>query len=283
MASFVFAALVSGYALPIAGAIIPGRIEFVLTTTAGARDGINYDLPPDQSVNVITNGFWAYETSLTNFASVVSAQAQSGARQRAEIQPLLITAEGGLNAAASTDTNRDENASAQAGCRLDLSFELPVQHAYSINVTNLGGVSPGSLLGQVILTRNPVEVFASRLPTNSGPASQSGVLLSGSYRLLAEFLLSPAAAPPVSGGDAVFSLRMAFDPILPRLNVARSPNAVVLSWTTNDTAAFLLQSNTNLAGTNWTLIYGSYPISGSEYSVEQGASDASRFYRLIIP
>ena len=269
--------------LPVEGAIIPARTEFVLTTSAGARDGTNYDLPPGQSLNVITNDFWSFETNMAVAASIVSAQAQSGATQRVDIMPLLITAEGDLNAAASTDTNRDERASAQAGCRLDLIFELPVQHAYSINVTNLGGVSPGSLLGQIILTRNPVEVFASRLPTNSGPASQSGVLPSGSYRLLAEFLASPIAAPPASSGNAAFSLRMAFDPILPMLNIARSSNGVVLSWTTNDTAAFLLQSNTNLAGTNWTLIYGSHPISGDQCTAEQSPSEASRFYRLIIP
>lgn len=268
----------------VEGAIIPTRIAFDATTTTGARDGIDYDLPPDQSGSVITNGFWAYETNLTNFASVVSAQGLSGAQQRAEVQPLRIAAQGDLDAMASTDTNRNESASAQAGCSLSVLFDLPVQHAYAISVTNLGSVSAGILLGQIVLTRNGgEELFASRMPANSGPASQSGVLPSGSYRLLAEFVVSPLPAPPACSGNASFSLQMTFDPIFPTLNIARLSNNVVLSWTTNGTAAFLLQSNTNLAGTNWTLIYGAYPISSSEYSVEQSASEASRFYRLIVP
>jgi hypothetical protein len=283
---FLFAVLFSGSMFLVQGAVVPTRIEFAMTATAGARDGTNYDLPPDQNVSSITNGFWAFETNLAVAASVASAQSQSGATQRAEIQPLLITAQGNLNAAASIDTNRNESAAAQASCRLDLLFDLPVQHACSINVTNLGGVSPGNLLGQIVLTRNASEeVFASRLPTNSGPASQSGVLLSGGYRLLAEYVVSPLAAPPAtaSSGNAAFSLRMTFSPILPLLNITRSSNGVVLTWTTNDTAAFLLQSNTNLAGTNWMFIYGPYPVSGGEYSAEQSASDAGRFYRLVIP
>ena len=253
---------------------------------ASARDGTDYDLPPDRSASVITNGFWAYATNVTNFASVVSAQAQSGARQRAGIQPLVIIAEGDLNAAASIDTNRSESASAQAGCRLDLLFTLPVQHSYSINVTNLGSVSPGILLGQIVLTRNTgEEIFASRLPTNSGPSSQSGLLLSGSYRLLAEYVVSPLQTPPASAssGSASYSLRIMFAPIFPTLDIVRSSNNVILSWTTNDTTTFLLQSNTNLTTTNWTFIYGPYPISGDQYTAEQSASEASVFYRLIVP
>lgn len=282
LVSFLFALLASGSAFLVEGAMVPARIQFVVDTTAGARDGGVYDLPADRSVGVITNGFWSFETNVASTASVVSANGQSSAQQRAEVQPLLVTAEGRLSATSATDTNRDESASAQANCRLDLLFDLPVQHAYSISVTNLGGVSPGNLLGQIVLS-DPEEVFVSRLPTNSGPSSQSGVLPSGSYRLLAEFVVSPATAPPASSGNASFSLQMTFDPILPTLNIARSSNGVVLSWTTNNTAAFLLESNTNLAGTNWTLIFGPYPVSGGEYSAEQSASDASRFYRLIIP
>jgi len=282
LVSFLFALLASGSAFLVEGAIVPTSIQFVVMTTAGARDDGVYDLPPDQSVGVITNGFWSFETNLVSTARAVSANAQSSAQQRAEVQPLLVTAEGSLNATSATDTNRDESASAQPSCRLDLLFDLPVQHAYSISVTNLGGVSRGSLLGQIVLT-GVDEVFASRLPTNSGPSSQSGVLPSGSYRLLAEFVVSPGIAPPASSGNASFSLQMTFDPILPTLNIARSSNKVVLSWTTNNTAAFLLESNTNLAGTNWTLIYGPYSISYGEYSAEQSAADASRFYRLIIP
>jgi len=251
---------------------------------AYARDGLNYDLPPDQSVSVITNGFWAFETNLAVAASVGGAQGQSSARQQAEIQPLLITAQGSLNAESSTNTNRDETASAQASCHVVVLFDLPVQHAYSISVTNLGVVNPGSLLGQIVVfSEQGEELFASRLPTNSGPSSQSGVLARGTYRLLAEFLLSPLQSPPDSSGNASFSLRMTFAPILPVLNIARSSNNVVLSWTTNGASAFLLQRNTNLVPTNWAFIAGPYPISGSQYSVEQSASEASLFYRLIIP
>ena len=212
LASFLFALLISGVALPAEGAIIPTRIEFFVLTTAGARDGTNYDLPPDQSVSVITNGFWAFETNLASTASIGGASAQCSALQWANVLPLSITA---------AATNRDNSAASLANCRLNLLFDLPVQHSYSINVTNLGGVSPGILLGQIILTRNGgEEVFASRLPTNSGPASQTGVLLSGSYRLLAEFVVSPAIAPPASSGSATYSLQMTFDPILPTLNIA---------------------------------------------------------------
>jgi hypothetical protein len=261
LVSLLFALLAPGSGFLVEGAIVPTRIQYVVMTTAGARDSGVYDLPPDQSVSVTTNGFWSFETNAASTATVVSANGQSSAQQRAEVQPLLLTAEGSLSATSATDTNRDETASAQPSCRLDILFDLPVQHAYSISVTNLGGVSPGSLLGQIVLT-GVNEVFASRLPTNSGPSSQSGVLPSGSYRLLAEFVVSPATAPPASGGNASFSLGMTFDPILPTLNIARSSNNVVLSW---------------------TFIYGPYPVSGAEYSVEQSALDASRFYRLITP
>jgi hypothetical protein len=286
LATLIFAGLVSGSAFPVAGAIDPTRIEFVLATTAGARDGTNYDLPPDRRGSVITNGFWAYETNFACTASMVSASGQSTGHLRADILPLLITTVGDLTAAASIDTNRDETASAQSSCRLDLLFGLSVQHAYSISVTNLGSVSSGNLLGQILLTRNDgEELFASRLPTNSSRAFMSGVLSRGSYRLLAEFVVSPLQAPPAaaSSGSATFYLQMTFDPILPMLNIARPSNNVVLSWTTNDTAFVLLQSHTNLAGTNWTLIYGPYPISGSEYSVEQSVAEPAKFFRLIAP
>ena len=283
LASFLFALLASDSAFHVRGAIIPTRNDFAVRTSAGARDGTNYDQPPDQILSVITNGFWTFETNFTRTASVVSAQGQSGARQRVEVQPLLIAAEGEFNAAAATATNRDETASASTYSRVDLLFDLPVQHAYAITITNLGGVSAGSLLGQILLTRVFEEVFASRLPTNSGPSSQSGVLPRGSYRLLAEFSLNPAEAPPASSGSATFSLQMTFNPILPTLNIARSSNNVVLSWTTNDTAFFYHQSNSNLTTTNWTFIFGPYPVSVRQYTAVQSASDASQFYRLTIP
>jgi hypothetical protein len=279
----ILALCVLAGAVPVAGAIVAGRIEYVVKTGAGARDSLNYDLPPDQVVGYITNGFTMLETNLASTASVMNAVGQSSARQRAEVQPLLITAAGSLSAAASANTNRDENASAQANCRFDLLFDLPVQHTYSITVTNNGSVSPGSLLGQIVLTRSPAEIFASRLPTNSGPSSQSGTLPAGSYRLLAEFALNPTEAPPSSSGNAAYSLRMEFVPILPVLNITQSSNSVILSWTTNDTASFLLQSNTNLPTTNWAFIYGPYSIVGEQYSVLEGAIEERRFYRLIVP
>lgn len=280
---WVFGAPFIGFSVPVQAAIIPGRAEFVLTTSAGARDGANFDTPTGKSLNAATNGFWAYETNLTSFASVAGAQARSGAGQKVRIQPLSIAAEGELNAAAGADPMRDESASAQAGCRLDLVFELSVQHAYSISATNLGGVNLGTLLGQIILSGSSVEVFGSRLPADSGSSSQRGALPAGTYRLLAEFLLSPSTAPEASSGTATYSLRMEFDPILPRLNIERASTGVILSWTTNGTASFLLQSSTNLAGPDWTYIYGPYPVSEGQYSVEQSAAEGDRFYRLIIP
>lgn len=73
------------------------------------------------------------------------------------------------------------------------------------------------------------------------------------------------------------------DPTLPRLNIARLPNAVRLSWTTN-APGYLLETNSALTlPANWGVLASNYGVLNTNYAVTNAIGGAAKFYRLHKP
>ena len=67
----------------------------------------------------------------------------------------------------------------------------------------------------------------------------------------------------------------------PILNIGRAnTNAVVLFWNTNNSAGFNLESNTNLAGTNWLPASPAPTPLGTNFVVTNSTAVSPKFYRL---
>jgi hypothetical protein len=90
------------------------------------------------------------------------------------------------------------------------------------------------------------------------------------------------AIQPLAGGlgDA-FVAKLAVIPP-PTLGVAASNGNVILSW---PAAAFgyVLQSRTNLTTNSWVLVTNAPVLSGGSFTVTLGATNQSRFFRLLSP
>ena len=74
------------------------------------------------------------------------------------------------------------------------------------------------------------------------------------------------------------SLRMA--PVLVALSIARAGSNVILSWPTNGTAGFQLQSATGL-GNTWSTFTNSPAVAGTNYQMTLPRTNAVKFYRLL--
>lgn len=98
----------------------------------------------------------------------------------------------------------------------------------------------------------------------------------------------PDAGPTMTGGN--YSLTGGFwsavavqTPGAPLLSIAATPtNTVVIFWP-SPSAGFVLQQNTNLAGTNWTTVATSPTDDGNTRSVIVSPPTGNRFYRLQNP
>ncbi len=76
------------------------------------------------------------------------------------------------------------------------------------------------------------------------------------------------------------SVRNAFIPASPLLNIRLSANTnVVLSWATNF-AGFTLESNTNLSTNVWSVVAPAPSVSGTNNVVTNAATEVQKFYRL---
>jgi hypothetical protein len=91
------------------------------------------------------------------------------------------------------------------------------------------------------------------------------------------------ALQPLAGGmGAAFVAKLIVIPP-PTLNVASSNGNVTLSW---PSAAFgyVLQTKTNLFATNaWATVTNAPVLSGDSYTLTLGATNQSRFFRLLSP
>lgn len=92
--------------------------------------------------------------------------------------------------------------------------------------------------------------------------------------------------PTVANGKvylATFSSRLNVYGLLPvpTVNISRSGSNVILSWATNNSLNYGLQSNTNLLATNaWKDITNSATISNGFYQLPAPATNKATFYRL---
>jgi autotransporter-associated beta strand protein len=106
-----------------------------------------------------------------------------------------------------------------------------------------------------------------------GLAQNAGLSIGGQ-----SFLISYTGG---SGNDVV--LTRTVTPPRPSLTIQSvSPTSVCLLWPTND-PAYSLQSNTNLAATNWSSVSPSPTILGTNNVVTNAASGAQKVYRLTKP
>ncbi len=86
-----------------------------------------------------------------------------------------------------------------------------------------------------------------------------------------------------TGGDGSDIGAFELQPNPPLLNIARSANNVVVSWSTND-AGSTLEAKTNLnSSVNWSNVVPSPVIVGGQYTVTNSAASGNKFYRLRSP
>jgi len=161
---------------------------------------------------------------------------------------------------------------------------------------NLVGISDGSsgwLVGEAANLGNssfPIDPKLGPLQNNGGPTLTMALLAGspaidkGSSPGLATDQRGRARAYDIagianaSGGDG--SDIGAFELNLPILNITRSANNVVLTWSTNDTG-FTLQAKTNMnPSVNWSNALPVPVITGALYAVTNSAVTGSKFYRL---
>lgn len=95
-------------------------------------------------------------------------------------------------------------------------------------------------------------------------------------------IFDKAGIANASGGDGSDIGAFEFQPIPPLLNIMRSGNNALVSWSTNDSGFTLLQ-NTNLATTNWSAVAGSPPIVSGRYVVTNVAPVGKKFFKLGLP
>ena len=66
----------------------------------------------------------------------------------------------------------------------------------------------------------------------------------------------------------------------PTLNITRSANNVILSWSTNDTG-YTLETKTNLdSSLIWSAVPGTPAVVGGQYTFSNSAVTGNKFYRL---
>jgi hypothetical protein len=78
-----------------------------------------------------------------------------------------------------------------------------------------------------------------------------------------------------------FQLQLIVAVVPVQLTIAPSGNNVIVTWPTNGTSGFNLQSRTNLVVGSWTAVGGSPAIVGSNYQVTVPASGVAQFFRLL--
>jgi CSLREA domain-containing protein len=87
-----------------------------------------------------------------------------------------------------------------------------------------------------------------------------------------------SSIPNANGGDG--SDIGAFELNPPTLNITRSANNVILSWSTNDTG-YTLETKTNLdSSLIWSAVPGTPPVVGGQYTFTNSAATGNKFYRL---
>jgi hypothetical protein len=70
-------------------------------------------------------------------------------------------------------------------------------------------------------------------------------------------------------------------PAPPSLKIAATLSTATISWSTNNSAGFVLEGNPDLINTNgWTTVTNSVNVSGAEYVVTVNTATATRFFRL---
>jgi len=71
-------------------------------------------------------------------------------------------------------------------------------------------------------------------------------------------------------------------PPRPTLSIARSGGNLFLSWPTNNTAGFQLQSNLSLTSANWIAVTNTVIVTNTNYRVTLPATSAAAFFRLKL-
>jgi DNA-binding beta-propeller fold protein YncE len=86
-------------------------------------------------------------------------------------------------------------------------------------------------------------------------------------------------ATGLNGPTAIAIRRTGSIAVRPRLSITKSGTNALISWTLA-TPNYTLQSNTNLAGTNWIAMSGTPGTNNGNYVLTNGITGSARFFRL---
>lgn len=165
------------------------------------------------------------------------------------------------------------------GSAAETNFSLP--QLFDGACTNLGGSGPYYPSADSAYAAAFTNASYNKL--RASPLGRNATVFTNWYTFTnAETLIF--AVPDNILSDNGGGVSVVVSAVRPRLDIAVSGAAAVLSWTTNLTGGFVLQESTNLALVEaWAYTTNFVNLVNGNYQVTVHPEDAARFYRLILP
>ena len=106
-------------------------------------------------------------------------------------------------------------------------------------------------------------------------------MLTGSCSVASVYIEAsrPAAVNPLNRFE-VYAASVSFTSPPPRLVAQRLPGAVEVSWWTNGTTGYVLESANALATNQWAVVPASPVVVSNRYVVNVGTNESAAYFRL---